>query len=89
MFKEIGVASKYLGILGELQTVDADGDGIADIKEYAEGAKEVIPEVLLAKKQLEDLQATIGRIQAKMGDKFELLAKDLEYVQAKLEGKKK
>ena len=89
MLKEIGVASKFLGILADLQKVDADGDGVADLQEFREAAVKVIPEVLSAKGNLEALQADIADIQRILGDKFDLFMKDLELVQAKLDVKKK
>lgn len=89
MLKEIGVASKFLGILSDLQKIDADGDGIADIQEYREAAVKAIPEVLSAQANLKALQQDLADIQAILGDKFDLFMKDLALVQEKLEGKKK
>lgn len=89
MFKEIGVAQKVLGVLADLQKIDADGDGIADFEEYREAAIKAIPEVLSAQANLKALQQDITDIQAILGDKFDLFMKDLALIQEKLEGKKK
>lgn len=89
MFKEIGVAQKVLGVLADLQKIDADGDGVADFQEYREAAIKAIPEVLSAQNNLKALQQDIADIQAILGDKFDLFMKDLALIQEKLEGKKK
>lgn len=84
MFKEIKAAQNVLGLLAELQKIDTDGDGVADLAEYKEMAVAVIPEVLSAKANLDALLKDLEDIKRITGDKFDLLMGNLAYVQSKL-----
>ena len=84
MFKEIKVAQNVLSVLNELQKLDTDKDGVADLVEYKEMAAAVIPEVLSAKANLDALLKDLDDIKRITGDKFDLLMGNLAYVQAKL-----
>lgn len=70
-------AGKLLALAGDLQKVDADGNGKSDLGEIIADLSLLPAQVAAAKAALEVVAATTGRIAARVG-------KDIEHVRDKL-----
>lgn len=85
VFKDIKTAKELLDVMDDLCKIDADGDGVADLKEHASAAQRVAPHVLSAQKNLMELQKDLDAIKAELGADFELFMMDFNILQERVQ----
>lgn len=84
MYKEIKTAADILKFISEIASIDADGDGKADLKEHQAKIAKVAPRIAALTAHVQGAQAELAAIQLEMGDSFELLMLDIEVAKKKL-----
>lgn len=84
MIKEIQQAADVLKFIGELQKIDADLDGVPDLKEHQAAIAKASPHIVSLTAHVQGAQKDLAAIQEITGDSFELLFKDIEVAKQRL-----